>query len=85
MNNELKIKSLKGLRFGNSKIQYERKGFALYHPDLGFLSFGEKDKYGFYKIYSPEGGRKVLEKIISEGGLTDYNNIVWVKPISKIA
>lgn len=81
INSRLIIKSTKGMRFGNDKIQFESSGLSLYHPVLGFVSFG-KDKYGINIPYVPVGGRKALNQILSDGGLTDYANAQWAKPIA---
>lgn len=80
---ELKIKNLKGFKFGNNIIQCEITGFALYHVEYGFLSFGTNTdkKYKIDLPYNPSGGRKVLQEILKTG-LTDYNNIKWVKPFT---
>lgn len=77
---ELKIKSIKGLKFGNKKVQCESSGLSLYHPELGFLSFNIDPVFGINMPYVPSGGRKVLQSIINQGGLTNYDNVAWVKP-----
>jgi hypothetical protein len=88
MNNELifkqsKIKSIKGHRFGTARVQTESTGFALYHSEYGFLSMGTNidPKFNIELPYTPRGGRKVLTELL-QSGLTDYNNITWVKPVT---
>lgn len=81
INSQLVIKSTKGMRFGNEKIQFESSGLGLYHPVLGFVSF-DKDKYGINIPYVPTGGRKALNQILAHGGLTSYDNAKWAKPIA---
>ena len=80
INSSLKIKSTKGFRFGNNKIQFETSGLSLYHPVLGFVSFS-KDKYGLNIPYIPQGGRKALKSILESGGLLNYDNVEFVKPL----
>lgn len=89
MNNERIFKqsfitSVKGVRFGNNKIQCETKGAALYHPNYGYLSFGNNiDENGIELPYIPAGGRKVLKEI-KASGLLDYKCIRWIKPCKAI-
>lgn len=80
INSRLKIKSTKGFKFGNSKVQFSTSGLGLYHDVLGFISF-DKDSYGVAIPYIPQGGRRVLKDILNDGGLTSYSNMQFAKPI----
>lgn len=81
INSSLVIKSTKGFKFGNNKIQFETKGLGLYHPVLGFVSFS-KDKYGINQPYIPQGGRKALQSVLDKGGLLEYDSVNFAKPIN---
>ena len=81
INSSLIIKSTKGFKFGNNKIQFEIQGFGLYHPVLGFVSF-DTDKYGINIPYIPCGGRKALKSILNDGGLINYDSVKFAKPIN---
>lgn len=81
INSQLRIKSTKGFRFGNDKVQFETSGLSLYHSTLGFISFS-KDKYGINLPYIPQGGRKALKKILDDGGLLNYENVEFSKPLN---
>ncbi len=77
------IKKVSGVRFGTDKIQCKVSGFSLYHPDYGFMGFGDINKYGIKYPYAPSGGRNALNSI-KESGLLNYDCINWVKPCSMI-
>lgn len=48
------------------------KGYALYHPILGFFGFKGDDK-----PYTPAGGKKALQSILADGGLLSFDNAEW--------
>lgn len=82
---QLKIKSVKGLKFGSEKAYCMPKGLGLYHPELGFICLGNINKEFNISIpYVPCGGRRALKEILGVGGLTDYNSneVTWVKPLN---
>lgn len=82
---QLKIKSVKGLKFGTDKAYCMPKGLALYHSELGFICLGNINKEFNISIpYVPCGGRRALNEILEAGGLTDYNDksVTWVKPFN---
>lgn len=84
INQGLEIKSVKGLKFGNEKAYCKPTGFALYHKNLGFLSFKESNKGNPYQVprpYNPLGGKKALKSILDYGGFTDYDDVEWIQPI----
>lgn len=81
----LEIVKLKELKFGNKLAYTIPTGFALRHKELGFLSFeaDNKDtKYGVKIPYIPVGGKKALQSILDGGGLTSYDGIEWLHPIT---
>jgi len=84
INKNLEIKSVKGLKFGNKLGHCKPTGLALYHKDLGFLSFKEDNKEKPHQIptpYSPRGGKKALKSILENGGFTNYDSVEWIQPI----
>jgi len=83
--NQLKIKSVKGLKFGNNKAYCMPNGLALYHSKLGFICLGNINKEFNISIpYIPCGGRKALKEILEAGGLLTYdsNEVTWIKPLN---
>lgn len=82
INKGLEIKRVNGLKFGNKKIYCMAKGYGLYHKDLGFLAFKEDNKgQPAPKPYTPKGGKKALESILENEGLSSYENIEWIQPM----
>lgn len=74
INAGLKIVKLDGRKmFPTTNGYYSPEGYALYHPELGYFAF-EGDC-----PYIPTGGRKALKAILGAGGLTDFENCVWLK------
>lgn len=74
LNTGLKIVKLKDTRFEMaSKLgYYKANGFALHHPELGYLSFdGEVP-------YIPRGGKPALQSILDAGGFVGFDGIHWV-------
>ena len=83
---DLKIKNLKGVRFGNDAIQCETRGFAIYHTELGYMQLQEKTD-GVYNIqlpYSPAGGKSVLEDFLINWSIEKFKEVKWIKPYIKI-
>ena len=79
---ELKIKSVKGYRFGNSVIQTETTGLALYHEKYGFLSFNSVDKKSGIKM-PYINTRKVLKELLTMRlNINNPNEFQWVKPVA---
>lgn len=71
----LKVVPVKGKRFAvPGGYGQMTKGYALYHPKLGYLAFDDSPE----TPYSPAGGEKTLRSILDAGGLTHYDNIVWL-------
>lgn len=56
-------------------------GWGLYIEGKGFLKF--KHDTTSYVPYSPCGGRKALESILEAGGLLNYNEIEFIKPVKR--
>jgi hypothetical protein len=82
---KLQIKNIDGLKFGNNKAYCMPKGYALYHPQLGFIGLGNKnEEFNIDLPYTPCGGRKALKSIIDEGGLLTYdsNEVTWIKSLN---
>ena len=76
INSELKIVKLNGQKFAARGGYIKPDGYALQHPNLGFLSF--KGSLGPYR---PVGGKKVLESILSDGGFVHFDNNDWLQPL----
>ena len=80
---KLQIKNINGLKFGNNKAYCMPKGYALYHAELGFIGLGNRnEEYNIDLPYLPCGGRRALKEIIQAGGLTNYNEVIWIKPLN---
>lgn len=80
---QLQIKKVNGLKFGTNKAYCKPNGYALYHIELGFVGLGNRnEEYNINLPYLPCGGRSALKEIIEAGGLTNYNEVVWIKPLN---
>ena len=79
--NELKIKSVKGFKFGNDKIQIETSGLALYHDRYGFISLNSIDKKTNIKI-PYINTRNVLKELLNVRlNLNNSEQVQWIKPL----
>ena len=61
------------------------KGYALYHPQLGYIGLGNRnEKFNIDLPYTPCGVCKALKEIIEAGGLLTYDSseITWIKPLN---
>ncbi len=88
INKGLEIKKITGLKFGNSRAYAmgEKNEYALFHKDLGYLSFksdNERRKVGVKFPYTPLGRRKALQSILDGGGFTDFEGVEWIWPIQE--
>lgn len=72
INIELKIVKLGTQKFKSIDGYYQPKGFALKHPELGYLSFDKEYPY------SPKGGKKAIQNIIDAGGFLNFDNCTWL-------
>jgi hypothetical protein len=75
INSKLSIVKLGTQKFKAIGGYYLPKGFALKHPELGYLSFVED---GGEVPYNPIGGRKALKSILEAGGLLNFDNAKWL-------
>lgn len=77
INRDLETVALTGQVFQIEGGCIKPSGYAMYHPERGFLSFAfDKGRH-----YSPAGGRKALQEILDAGGFLNFDNIVWVQRI----
>ena len=79
INENLKIVNVKDKLFkclgGYTQIT---KGFAFHVAGLGYLAFKGD---GIDTPYIPCGGKKALREILEAGGLTNYDNVVWIQAL----
>ncbi|PAD72878.1 hypothetical protein CHH67_21200 [Paenibacillus campinasensis] len=73
MNEKLEIVKLGSQRFKTAGGYYQPEGYALRHPELGFLAF-EGDV-----PYIPVGGRQALQEILDAGGLVSTDGCKWIQ------
>lgn len=76
---ELVIKKIDGLKWKTENPDFDYivgTGYALYSKDKGYLGFNNETPY------TPNGGKKTLQSIVEAGGLTHYDNVFWLNPIS---
>ena len=77
INAQLEIVKLNGERFEVPGGYMKPDGYCFRHPELGFLSFkGDKPI-----PYIPRGGWDALQSILDDGGLLDFDTIVWRVPM----
>ena len=76
INAGLQIVKLKGQKFRTINGYCKPTGYTFYHADLGYITL-DNDDYP----YIPCGGKKALQKILSDGGLLDYTNVKWLQPM----
>lgn len=79
LNAQLQIVRLDGLRFKAPIGVAMAHGWGFYIEGKGYLKF--KSDSTVFVPYSPVGGRAALESILEAGGLLNYNNIEFIKPI----
>ncbi|MWV44948.1 hypothetical protein GRF59_15100 [Paenibacillus sp. HJL G12] len=72
INAALKIVKLSNQKFIVPGGYIIPKGYTLYHPTFGYFGFK-----GDGKPYTPAGGKKALQSILTEGGLLDFTDSVW--------
>lgn len=72
----LQIKKVNGLKWKIEDRYCTIDGFSLYEDSKGYMSFKHDGI-----PYVPTGGKKALQRIIDDGGLTSYDNVVWINPI----
>ncbi|XEC97035.1 hypothetical protein AB6A23_11120 [Paenibacillus tarimensis] len=73
INSKLQIVKLSGQRFKVEGGYSIPKGYAFFHPELGYFAFdGELP-------YRPRGGKQVLQEILDTGGLLDFAGCKWIK------
>ncbi len=78
----LEIKKVDGLKFGNNKLYTMPEGYAFFHKQLGYLAFSEENKRRLVPIpYIPIGGKVALQSILDTGGFCDLEGIEWLKPL----
>jgi hypothetical protein len=77
INSKLKIVKLSDQKFSHPAGYVMYKGFALYHPTLGFFGFK-----GDGKPYTPVGGKKALQSILNDGGLLSFDDSIWFLSIN---
>ena len=86
INAKLQVVSTAGLSFGNKLVNVRIKnGYALFHEDLGYLSFkGCATELSMWVQvpYSPAGGRRALQAIVDAGGMLEYDEIEWLQPLT---
>lgn len=75
INKALQIVKLKGQTFIVPGGFVRPTGYALHHPERGFLSF----KGDSYSPYTPIGGRKALRSIMDAGGLLNFDDVMWLQ------
>ncbi|MBD7970329.1 hypothetical protein [Paenibacillus gallinarum] len=76
INAALEIKKLDHQRFNVPGGYIQPNGYALKHPEYGYLGF--KDRH---LPYNPIGGKQALKEIVEAGGFTDFDDVIWLKPI----
>lgn len=79
LNNQLEIKRITGPLVDENGQAYIKKGYALHIAGKGFLSLTPGEG-----AYVPCGGRAALQCIIDDGGLLDYSEVTFHKPLELI-
>ena len=72
----LQIVRLKGITKFRHPLGYTKPTGYCFKTEQGYLSFD-----GLVP-YMPVGGKKALESILNQGGLTDYDNVKWLIPLN---
>ena len=80
LNNSMVISKLDNEKFTCKGGYMQTTGYALKHPELGYISLNEYDKYGNLIPYIPCGGRKALKEIIKTGFIS-LEGMQFIKPI----
>lgn len=88
INKGLEIKKITGFKFGNrgAYIKGDKNEYALFHKDLGYLSFksdNENLECGIKFPYTPLGRNKALQSILDGGGFVDFDGIEWIWPMQE--
>ena len=84
INKTLQIVNVNGKMFKRAAggVWQMKNVCAFYNPCLGYLSFTED---GGETPYTPSGGKKALQAILNAGGLTNFDNVVWLQEIKEKA
>lgn len=77
INAALQIVKLENQRFTVPGGYIQPTGYALKHPEYGYLAF--KDSKGPYR---PIGGKSALEEILKKGGFLHFADMVWLNPMN---
>lgn len=67
INSQLQIVKLNGQKFPAIDGYYMPKGFTFKHSELGYFAFK-----GENCLYTPKGGKSVLQSILDAGGFMDF-------------
>lgn len=78
----MKIKRLRGAKFGNKRIARVVTGWVLYEDGKGYIAFSsDRDKYGILTPYIPVGGKKALQSILDAGGFVSFEGMEYVQEL----
>ncbi|MGG1669990.1 3-isopropylmalate dehydratase [Paenibacillus sp. NRS-1783] len=76
INDQLQIVRLQNTKFQELNGIWLLDGYALHHPELGYVSFDGK------KPFQPGGGKATLQSVMDAGGFVSFEGMYWVKPIN---
>lgn len=79
INSALTIVRLKGETKFKHPLGYTAPwGYCFKHPEKGYFAFE-----GETSPYIPCGGRKSLVSIMEQGGFLNFDNAVWLQPLTQ--
>lgn len=77
INAALEIVKLENQRFRVPGGYIQPIGFALRHPEFGYLGFKHKPN----EPYIPIGGKIAFKAVLDAGGFLGFDDCIWIQPI----